>query len=414
MPGAQHLQVERQQPPQRAQIGGQRALAGGDEDAPRPEHRVPGEADAPGEEANAVGRVARRGQRRERADLLALTRQDDRDTERVSALRVVQVGVGEHDAARPVRPPSGRPPRAPDRPGRGPPPSRRPHTCSCPRASAARGCSPSRDRTPAGLSVPNLHARIIAEVSSNQFGLARTVAFSGRAEHVRRRTAVVTAIAVLNLVVGDRAVLVELLIAGPLVAAAGTSPERTAVVALYALVLSLPLGLAGDTFGSLQHLVGVAAVATGGVLAVAPRPASRASRGPARPRAGRAPGGHPRTGRARGHAQRDRRRRDRTGAGRQPDLRERRGPRDPRLRLPRGDDGHRAAGEILARYDLYEESGSPFPAERLPGRLALAGEGGGEAIIRFRVRATGEERWSVVKSTPVYDGDGLPPAWRST
>ena len=63
--------------------------------------------------------------------------------------------------------------------------------------------------------------------------------------------------------------------------------------------------------------------------------------------------------------------------------------------------------DILARFDLYEESGAPFPPERLPGRLALAGEGGGEAIIRFRVRATGEERWSVVKSTPVYDGDGF-------
>ena len=66
-----------------------------------------------------------------------------------------------------------------------------------------------------------------------------------------------------------------------------------------------------------------------------------------------------------------------------------------------------APREILARFDLYEESGAPFPPERLPGRRALAGEGGGEAIIRFRVRATGEERWSVVKATPIHDGDGV-------
>ncbi len=218
--------------------------------------------------------------------------------------------------------------------------------------------------------------------------------------------AVVTAIAVLDLVVGDRAVLVELLIAGPLVAAAGTSPERTAVVALYALVLSLPLGLAGDTFGSLQHLVGVAAVATGGVLAVALAQLRARREGM--------------LAREQGALLQATRARDELEAmlsgiadavtGQAPDgsliyandaaletlgfaSREEMMATEPR--------------EILARYDLYEESGAPFPAERLPGRLALAGEGGGEAIIRFRVRATGEERWSVVKSTPVYDGDGF-------
>ena len=218
--------------------------------------------------------------------------------------------------------------------------------------------------------------------------------------------AVVTAIAVLNLVVGDRAVLVELLIAGPLLAAAGTSPERTAVVALYALVLSLPLGLAGDAFGSLQHLVGVAAVATGGVLAVALAQLRARREGM--------------LAREQGALLQATRARDELEAmlsgiadavtGQAPDgsliyandaaletlgfaSREEMMATEPR--------------EILARYDLYEESGAPFPAERLPGRLALAGEGGGEAIIRFRVRATGEERWSVVKSTPVYDGDGF-------
>lgn len=62
--------------------------------------------------------------------------------------------------------------------------------------------------------------------------------------------------------------------------------------------------------------------------------------------------------------------------------------------------------EILSRFDMFDEAGEPFPPERFPGRRALAGEGRAEAMIRFRVRATGEERWSVVKATPIHHADG--------
>jgi PAS domain S-box-containing protein len=61
--------------------------------------------------------------------------------------------------------------------------------------------------------------------------------------------------------------------------------------------------------------------------------------------------------------------------------------------------------EIMSRYDLYDEGGRPFPPEMLPGRRALLGEQGCESVIRFRVRETGEERWSAVKATPIFDGD---------
>jgi serine phosphatase RsbU (regulator of sigma subunit)/PAS domain-containing protein len=63
--------------------------------------------------------------------------------------------------------------------------------------------------------------------------------------------------------------------------------------------------------------------------------------------------------------------------------------------------------DILSRFEILDESGRPYPVEDLPGRRALAGEGGAEAIVCFRVRETGEERWSAVKATPVKDGAGV-------
>jgi PAS domain S-box-containing protein len=65
-----------------------------------------------------------------------------------------------------------------------------------------------------------------------------------------------------------------------------------------------------------------------------------------------------------------------------------------------------APAEIVSHFDMFDERGEPFPIERLPGRRTLAGENGAEAIVRFRVRATGDERWSAVKSTPILDPEG--------
>jgi PAS domain S-box-containing protein len=62
--------------------------------------------------------------------------------------------------------------------------------------------------------------------------------------------------------------------------------------------------------------------------------------------------------------------------------------------------------EIMDRFDLLDERGRPFPVERLPGRRALAEGEGSEVVVRFRVRATGEERWSAVKATPIKDPSG--------
>jgi PAS domain S-box-containing protein len=61
--------------------------------------------------------------------------------------------------------------------------------------------------------------------------------------------------------------------------------------------------------------------------------------------------------------------------------------------------------KVMERFDVMDEEGRPFPLDQLPGRRALEGEYA-EAVTRFRIRATGEERWSVVKATPIFDAEG--------
>jgi PAS domain S-box-containing protein len=62
--------------------------------------------------------------------------------------------------------------------------------------------------------------------------------------------------------------------------------------------------------------------------------------------------------------------------------------------------------EIMTRFELLDEHRRPFPIEHLPGRRALAEGEGSEVVVRFRVRATGEERWAAVKATPIVDVAG--------
>jgi len=62
--------------------------------------------------------------------------------------------------------------------------------------------------------------------------------------------------------------------------------------------------------------------------------------------------------------------------------------------------------DVMDKFELLDEWGRPFPLERLPGRLALAGELSPSAIIRFRIKATGEECWSDVKAKPIFNDEG--------
>jgi PAS domain S-box-containing protein len=62
--------------------------------------------------------------------------------------------------------------------------------------------------------------------------------------------------------------------------------------------------------------------------------------------------------------------------------------------------------DLIARYEILDEEGNPFPLDRLPGRRALAGEEGAEEVICFRILATGEERWTIVKAMPIFGERG--------
>jgi len=61
--------------------------------------------------------------------------------------------------------------------------------------------------------------------------------------------------------------------------------------------------------------------------------------------------------------------------------------------------------EIFSKFDVLREDGSPFPLDELPGRLALQGKPS-SAVVRFRLKRTGEDRWSFVWGAPVVDQHG--------
>ncbi len=64
-------------------------------------------------------------------------------------------------------------------------------------------------------------------------------------------------------------------------------------------------------------------------------------------------------------------------------------------------------GEVMARFDVYDEAGRAISYGDLPAARVLAGETDVEPlVVRNVVRATGEERWLVNKISPVVDADG--------
>src|SRR5258705_11088467 len=81
--------------------------------------------------------------------------------------------------------------------------------------------------------------------------------------------AVLVLVALADVLVMDSAVLVPLLILGPLLTAVRGNARTTVLVALVAFVVALLLGLADDNFLATDHLIEVAAVVGGGVLAAA-------------------------------------------------------------------------------------------------------------------------------------------------
>lgn len=63
-------------------------------------------------------------------------------------------------------------------------------------------------------------------------------------------------------------------------------------------------------------------------------------------------------------------------------------------------------GEAVDRFEVVDAEGDPVAIQDLPGRRALEGEEPEAQVLGFRVPATGAERWSILKATPIRDERG--------
>ena len=62
--------------------------------------------------------------------------------------------------------------------------------------------------------------------------------------------------------------------------------------------------------------------------------------------------------------------------------------------------------ELLGRFEMIGEDREPLPVERLPNRIAFVEREPREGVVGYRLRQLDEERWSVVRSTPILDAAG--------
>jgi PAS domain S-box-containing protein len=60
-------------------------------------------------------------------------------------------------------------------------------------------------------------------------------------------------------------------------------------------------------------------------------------------------------------------------------------------------------GTIAHRFLIHDERGRELDVQDMPGRRLFAGERPGPLLVRNIVRASGEERWLVVRSSPITD-----------
>lgn len=62
--------------------------------------------------------------------------------------------------------------------------------------------------------------------------------------------------------------------------------------------------------------------------------------------------------------------------------------------------------QLLRQFETFDEAGQPLAEEQLPPRRALHGQSTPPQLIRFRVRATGVERWSLVTARSILNEAG--------
>jgi PAS domain S-box-containing protein len=91
----------------------------------------------------------------------------------------------------------------------------------------------------------------------------------GRARRWALLSAAITAvIAAIDAAVAQSAILIGLLIVGPLVASARSGPRGVLAVSAWAIALGVLLGVPDDVFGTGEHLVRISIIVAGGLLAM--------------------------------------------------------------------------------------------------------------------------------------------------
>jgi PAS domain S-box-containing protein len=62
--------------------------------------------------------------------------------------------------------------------------------------------------------------------------------------------------------------------------------------------------------------------------------------------------------------------------------------------------------EVIDRFEIVGEDGASLPFEQLPNRLAFVTREPQEGVVGYRLKPSGEDRWSVLRSTPMLSPDG--------
>ena len=65
-----------------------------------------------------------------------------------------------------------------------------------------------------------------------------------------------------------------------------------------------------------------------------------------------------------------------------------------------------AGPELVERFEILGDDGRPLQVDELPNRRALISGSPEEAVLCYRLRSSGDERWSVVRSTPILTPEG--------
>jgi PAS domain S-box-containing protein len=202
---------------------------------------------------------------------------------------------------------------------------------------------------------------------------------------------IVTVVGAVDAIAGDDVILIALLSAGPLVAAARLGPRPTAFVSAYAIAVGFFLGLPLDELGSKDHIIRVAVLAAiCGVAVWAADLAERLRRSRDQLKAilenvaagvtAQEPGGR--------LVFANRAAVDAVGLSSAEEMMDK--PRDA----------------VVGRFELFDEDGNPLAVDRLPGRRAVRGETPEPTVLRYRNKENGDERWSIVKSTPIRNEAG--------